>query len=452
MMSERVTISYRGAAYELGRGKRCYAVWAVEAPRSEPVERWPETPDGWGAAWTRFTALETPGTIGPVGQARQNASSADVIDAGAEGGSVRVKSLPVAVGLLTAGIILGVVGLFPGYLSGASLASSPPNLVTHVAYIAAWTISAVLIALGGGRRQAGALLGLGTSVVTFGLFCVDLAMLATSHPHTSGAGLWLSVAGWLACAAGSEIAFRLRPAGMLSIPRGYDVARVVVLVVAGIGAAIAFAPAWDSYLLRTTTGQSESITAGNAFSSPSWVIAGNIAVMVLFAAVIVVAALWRPTRLGSMLMLGGLIPMAAQAVSGLVQASEATSPTVFGITPAQASQVGLTITNGLTPAFWIFSLFVVVLVVSCLWLLVTPPVPAAPAGEPAVAAPALADPYLGEQVHPVPQAADVPVPQEADVLRAPDVPVSTVAMPATPAGELWDTEELSTSDASPKDD
>ena len=26
-MGEKVTISYRGAGYELGRGKRCYGIW-----------------------------------------------------------------------------------------------------------------------------------------------------------------------------------------------------------------------------------------------------------------------------------------------------------------------------------------------------------------------------------------------------------------------------------------
>jgi len=447
-MGERVTISYRGASYELGRGRRCYGVWAVGAPRSEPVERWPETPDGWGAAWTRFTTLEPPGAIGPVGTARPSADNADVIEAGTESAPGRVKSAPVAVALLTVGVILGVVGLFPGYLSGVSLASQPPSLVPHVAYLAGWTVSAVLIALGGGRRQAGALLGLGTSVVTFGMFCIDLATLATSHPHTSGAGLWLSLIGWLACAAGSEIAFRLRPAGRLARPRGYDMARVVVLVAAAIGAAVAFGPSWDSYLLRTTTGQSESVTAGNAFSFPAWVIAGNVAVMVLFVAVAAVAALWRPPRFGSMLLIGALIPMAAQTVSALVQVTEATSPTVFSITRAQASQVGLTITNGLTPAFWIFTLFIVVLVVSCLWLLITPPAVVSSAAASAAAGSSVDVPgvtYLGEQARHVPAVSDVPA-----VERAPVAP--TVAMPVAHSGDRWDSEELSASDASLKDD
>ena len=64
--------------------------------------------------------------------------------------------------------------------------------------------------------------------------------------------------------------------------------------------------------------------------------------------------------------------MVAQAISALVQVGEATSPAQFGFTPAQASQLGLTISSGLTPTFWIYCVFVLVLVVSCAWMLLTP--------------------------------------------------------------------------------
>ena len=101
-------------------------------------------------------------------------------------------------------------------------------------------------------------------------------------------------------------------------------------------------------------------------------IAGNVIVMVALAAVVIVAALWRPVRHGAVLLAGAIIPMAAQAISALVQVGEPTSPAQFGFTPAQASQLGLTISAGLTPAFWIYCVFVVVLVVSCAWMLFTP--------------------------------------------------------------------------------
>jgi len=156
-----------------------------------------------------------------------------------------------------------------------------------------------------------------------------------------------------------------------------------MLVVAGLGTAAAFAPAWDSFTLRTAAGQSQSLTAGNAFSNPGLAIVGDVAVMAALAAVVIVAALWRPVRHGAVLLAGAFIPMAAQAVSAIVQASGTASPTQFGISSAQASQIGLTISSGLTPAFWIYCGFLVALGVSCVWMLFTPP--PAPVPDPSAA-------------------------------------------------------------------
>jgi len=94
--------------------------------------------------------------------------------------------------------------------------------------------------------------------------------------------------------------------------------------------------------------------------------------MVALAAVVIVAALWRPIHHGALLLAGAIIPMAAQAISALVQAGEATPSTQFGISPAVAKQIGLTIGSGVTPAFWIYCGFLVALIVSCAWMLFTP--------------------------------------------------------------------------------
>ena len=156
-----------------------------------------------------------------------------------------------------------------------------------------------------------------------------------------------------------------------------------MLVLAGLGVAAAFAPAWDSFTLRSAAGQTQSLTLGNAFSNPGLVIAGDLAVMLALAAVVIAAALWRPVRHGAVLLAGAVIPMAAQALSALVQAGQAPSPTQFGISSAQASQIGLTISSGLTPAFWIYCGFLVALIVSCAWMLFTPhPVTPHPAPDP----------------------------------------------------------------------
>ena len=65
-MPEKAVISHRGEKYEIGRGKRFYGIWVVGAPYEAPVDRWPENRDGWQQAWTRFAAIEVPGTITPV--------------------------------------------------------------------------------------------------------------------------------------------------------------------------------------------------------------------------------------------------------------------------------------------------------------------------------------------------------------------------------------------------
>jgi len=462
---DKVTITYRGAKYEVGRGRDFYGIWTVGGSRSQPLQWWPETSEGWSAAWTKFTQIEAPGAITPVGRrtppvasgpvasgpvasgpvasgpvasgpvassGAQMGESAGVRDAGTaaagpatallddrnRAGAVGSGDAPFAQGprfaqdprfaqggapygartadsrtgavgaaLLAVGVAIGVAGLFPAYLAGASLSQQPAQLVPHAIYLAVWAASTVLILLGGVRLRLGALLGVGISVVTFGLFFADAGTAIAAGAHTAGWGLWLSLLGWLACAAGSVLAFLFRPAAAppadgtrgwlarqdyLRRPRGSELGPVALLVLAGLGVAAAFAPAWDSYTLHTAAGQSQSLTAGNAFSNPGLVIAGDVAVMVALAAVVIVAALWRPLHHGALLLAGAVIPMAAQAISALIQAGEATSPTQFGISPAQATQIGLTINSGVTPAFWIYCGFLVALVVSCAWMLFTP--------------------------------------------------------------------------------
>jgi hypothetical protein len=433
---DKVTITYRGAKYEIGRGRDFYGIWAIGGPRAQPLQWWPETSEGWSAAWTRFTEVEAPGAITPVGRRTPPVAASPVLSvrAQAEGSAVgrdagsslagpatavlddragaagsfaqgppfaqgggpagpRTAALSdsrtgtVGAALLAAGVILGIAGLFPAYLAGASLASQPAQLIPHAVYLAVWAASTVLILLGGARLRLGALLSAGFSVVTFGLFFADAATAIVGGAHTGGWGLWLSLLGWIACTAGTLLAFLLRGAGgeqasdargwlagrgYLGRPRGSELGPVVMLVLAGLGVAAAFAPSWDSYTLHTAAGQSQSLTAGNAFSNPGLVIAGDVAVMVALAAVVIVAALWRPIRHGALLLAGAVIPMAAQAISALIQAGEATPPTQFGITPAQATQIGLTINSGLTPAFWIYCGFLVALVVSCAWMLFPP--------------------------------------------------------------------------------
>jgi hypothetical protein len=435
---DRVTITYRGANYEIGRGLGFYGVWTAGGPRSQPLERWPETPGGWTAAWARFASIEAPGTIVPVGKntppvppaapregedpgpfgentapTGPDETGLDETGSGETGGTVVTPAgavpytpygqyagyaAPVrsgrtarftAAALLGAGVILGVAGLFPSYIGTVSLAQQADQVIPHAIYLAVWTASAGLILLGGTRLRLGALLSLGLSAVTFGLFFADAgtAISAAGSPG-GGAGLVLSLLGWLACAAGTVVAFLAGPASGpapdvqpdgLARPRGAAIGPAVMTVLAGLGVAAAFAPAWDSFTLRTAAGQVQTLTAGNAFANPGLVIVGDVAVMIALAAAVIAAVLWRPVRHGAVLLAGATIPMAAQAISALVQIGKTPAPAQFGISSAQASQLGLTISAGLTPAFWIYFGFLVALIISCVWMFFTPrPVPAPP--------------------------------------------------------------------------
>jgi len=354
---ENVTISYRGAHYEIGRGESFYGIWVAGALDPQPSERWPETPEGWQGAWTRFTGLEVPGTIVPVSQ-----KSTGAVGARQDG--------IIAATLLGLGVVLGIVGLFPDYLGGESVAQQPAEVVAHAIYLAVWATSALLIVLGGARLRVGALLGLGLSAVTFGLFFADAGTPIAGGAHLMGAGLILSLVGWLACTAGAAIALRSQPAGAPGRPQPHAIGLFLALTLAALGAAASFAPSWDSFTLRTSAGATNSLTAGNAFSSPGAVIAGDLAAMIALVAVVVVAALWRPTIAGAAFLAGAIVPMAAQAISAVVQLGEHVAPSQFGISSAEAARVGLTISSGVTPAFWIFCAFVVALIAMCIRMLI----------------------------------------------------------------------------------
>ena len=481
-MPDKGTISHRGARYEIGRGKRYYGIWVTGAPESDPIDRWPETREGWAQAWARFTTIETPGTIVAVHRPRaglklpsvlpraKRARAVGTVITGAATGRRRGPALALAgAGLLGFGVLLGLIGLFPGYVGSPSLASQTDQLVPHLLYLAAWAVSAVLILLGvrsrsrmarqstlrqGAPQQAtlepgapafaapspgaagfditrtGALLGIGLSAVTFGLFVADLGEVISGGASLLGAGLVLSLLGWLACAAGSAVAFTARPGpgspagvpahstppdstppdstppdgtppdgtpsyaapshgllghalGRPARPRRRDAGPLALLVLAAIGTVATFTPSWDSYTLtQATTGTAQTITAGDAFANPGAVIAGNVAVMVAVVAVAVLAALWRPARQGAVLLAGAIVPLAAQAISALIQVNEPVTPSLFGISQAQASAAGLTITSGVTPIFWVYCVFVISLLISCAWMLTTPHYPAMPAPAP----------------------------------------------------------------------
>ena len=388
-MPDKVTISHRGERYEIGLGKRQYVVWAVDAPRDEPVDRWPETAEGWSQAWARFTTIETPGTIAAVPRTRSLKIPGNFLRNAT--GTTRVVRLPaIAAGLLGAGVLLGIAGLFPDYFSGQSLAAATEQLVPHAAYLVTWAVAAALILVrgsgsrAGGAPRVGALLATGLTAVTFGLLVADLATGTASHAGV-GAGMILTIIGWAACAAGSAAGLRIRPGGRGDAPGGApasvtmpkrsraDAGAIALLALCALGAAITFIPSWDSYTLtQASTSNSQTVTVGNAFDNPGWVIFGDVAVVVALVAVAIAAAAWRPARRGAALLAGAIVAMAAQAISALIQVSQPASPQIFGISAAQARANGLSVSSGVTSIFWVYALFVIALVISCAWLLTAP--------------------------------------------------------------------------------
>ena len=423
-MPEKAVISHRGEKYEIGRGKRFYGIWAVGAPYDAPVDRWPETRDGWGQAWMRFSAIEVPGTITDVKSSRSGLRSALSARRGAAAdGSTPATAGPapddtarkrsgsallVGEGLLVLGVVLGLAGLFPQYAGGQSLLSQSDQVVPHLFYVIAWAASAGLIALSVSRPRTarlGALFALGLSAVTFGLFLSDVGEVTSGAKL--GSGLVVSLLGWLACTVGA--AFALVASGRDTDPApltgpvmagpGYGAVPAPVkagpgwpvrptrghagplalLVLAGIGTAAAFAPSWDSYTVtQASTGTTQTYLEGNAFSNPAVMIAGSVAVMVAVVALAALAALWRPAKQGAWLLAGAIVPLAAQAVSALIQIGQ--SPySLFGLTEAQAKTEGVTITGSVTPIFWVYVVFVIALIVSFAWLLTAPGQPAVPA-------------------------------------------------------------------------
>ena len=455
-MRENVAILYRGASYELGRGERFYGIWPAGQPQPQPIEWWPDSPEGWAGAWARFTGLE-PGAITPVGPGAGQAPPPPAPPpwpgpaphgygppAGHRPGPAaprgygqppprRASQLPppgsrtralVAAGLLAAGVVLGIVGLFPNYLGG-SIASKPDVLVAHAIYLAAWTASALLIASGAARQRTGALLGLGVGVVTFGLLGSDLASALAAHAPKGG--MWPALLGWLLATAGAAAGYHRAAAGAPAKPRAIQAGPLFMLTLAAVGTAAAFVPAWDRFTITTSTGASRTVTAGNAFANPGLIITFDVAVMAALVAVAIVAALWRPPRLGAALLAGAAIPMAAQAISALVQLGDLSPAEQIGVSPGQAAAAGLTVTAGPTAVFWIYCIFVGALIACCAWLLL------APAHDPARPAPSWPVPPPGPAPDATRPAAGDRTPAMAGATAEPTGPASPSTLPGSAA-------------------
>jgi hypothetical protein len=139
----------------------------------------------------------------------------------------------------------------------------------------------------------------------------------------------------------------------------------VVLGVLGLVTAAFFLPAWDHYVgVASATGRTFSFNLGNAFSGPWEVVLGNVLVAAALVAMPIVASLLRDRGAAAAMVGGGLIVLAAQFVSAVVQVDE---PVTLTAIPARYLELGSQFGIKLTAWFTIdvlaaFALFAAVMV------------------------------------------------------------------------------------------
>jgi hypothetical protein len=142
---------------------------------------------------------------------------------------------------------------------------------------------------------------------------------------------------------------------------------VLALITAG-----AFLPAWDRYVGQvSTTGRSITFSLGNAFSGPWPLILGNVLVALALVSVPIAVTRLRDRAVAASAVAGSLLVLAAQFTTAIVQVNQPVSPTVVGLTPAQAAQLGLQLHLSLTGWFTVdvlaaYALFVAVMVIGYL--------------------------------------------------------------------------------------
>jgi hypothetical protein len=156
-------------------------------------------------------------------------------------------------------------------------------------------------------------------------------------------------------------------------------AGTALLGAVGIGAAVTYALSWNTLTFATAEGELQTLAQGNISSQGGMDIFGSVLVMAAVIAVPVIAGLWRSTRVGAALLAGLLVPVVAQGISAVIETHDQTAQYASSL----KSGGDTFISYGLTPSFWLYCLFGVALVVSCAWMLFSPPA----VGADAVAAP-----------------------------------------------------------------
>jgi hypothetical protein len=126
---------------------------------------------------------------------------------------------------------------------------------------------------------------------------------------------------------------------------------ILVFVLAAITAG-AFLPAWDRGTATSSiTGQSVVRNLGNAFSGPWQQVVGTVVAAAALLILPVVAVRLRNKGVGAALAAGAVLVLGTQLVAAVVQVNLPVPPADFGLSQAQASQLGLVLSVKLTGWF-----------------------------------------------------------------------------------------------------
>lgn len=315
--------------------------------------------------------------------------------------------------LLLATVVLHVVAMVPTYFDGTgSLMSQPDQAALYSVLAAAWALALVIGFTGPHRTPVAAAVAVGVAITEVGFRVADLGDALRYGTNTVGAGLWLMEAAWVVGAVASVVAVlaarsrhTVKPAVPVPAPAGPEIdwaapqaaepapalmpagegpvetsipdteedpheraAWTVLVVILAALVAGAFLPAWDHALaVSTSTGQSVTKSLGNAFSGPWQQVVGTVIAALALFVVPVVAIRLRNKAIGAALVAGGLVVLASQFVSAVIQVGEAVPAADFGISPTQARDLGLSLSLKLTGWFTVdalaaYALFAAVMV------------------------------------------------------------------------------------------
>ena len=274
--------------------------------------------------------------------------------------------------------------MFPDYFAGTSaqsIASQSDQAALYGVVAGVWAVALGFGLSSPARVRAGAGIAIGAAAAEAGFRLSDLGQVFRYGTSQAGPGLWTMLAAWFVGLAGAVVAavavrHSSRTTGTAArtgaadppVPKRVAVAGIALLSLATAGL---FLPAWDHYSgASLVTGRAFSFNLGNGLAEPWQVVTGNLLAAAAIAIVPILAGLWvwRDRALSAGATAGVLGMLAAQFVAAVVQVDQAVPPSIAGISPAQARQLGLTIGLKLTgwflldvlAAFMLFALTIAV--------------------------------------------------------------------------------------------